>query len=511
MYQRFSYMRQEEKDDSYSHILKYTGIFGGVQGLNILMGVVRNKLVALILGPEGLGLISLFNSSIKLLSDSTNLGIGMSAVREISDAYANGDTARTEHVVRIVRMWSILTAVIGALLCVTLSPLLNRWTFSWGEHTLHFMLLSPVVALMAITGGELAILKGTRQLRHLAVISIYGVMGALVTSIPLYLIWHEAAIVPSLVIIAALQAVFTIAYSYRMFPPRFGKSRAMFGEGLGMVRLGVAFVLAGVLGSGAEFAIRSYLNNVAGLSVVGLYNAGFMITMTYAGMVFQAMETDYFPRLSAVDGIGPQLNTLVNRQIEVSLLLVAPLLVLFIFAAPVLLPLLYSHKFTPVMGMAKFTVMAMYFRAVTLPIEYISLAKGRSRLYLCIEAVYDVVLVAAVIVGYNLAGLNGTGVAIAFTGLVNLVFVLLLTHHYYRYCVSPGVMMYSAVLFPLGIVSLAVSQMFTGWVYWTLGGLLTLACISVSVSILHSKSNLWNNIRSSISARLPWRRHSDRR
>ena len=36
-------------NNSYRHILKYTGIFGGVQGLNILMGVVRNKIVAVLL------------------------------------------------------------------------------------------------------------------------------------------------------------------------------------------------------------------------------------------------------------------------------------------------------------------------------------------------------------------------------------------------------------------------------------------------------------------------------
>ena len=35
--------KEEEMDsekNSYSHILKYTGLFGGVQGLNILVGVV---------------------------------------------------------------------------------------------------------------------------------------------------------------------------------------------------------------------------------------------------------------------------------------------------------------------------------------------------------------------------------------------------------------------------------------------------------------------------------------
>ena len=44
-------MNDEESRKGYGHVLKYTGIFGGVQGLNILIGLVRNKLVAVILGP----------------------------------------------------------------------------------------------------------------------------------------------------------------------------------------------------------------------------------------------------------------------------------------------------------------------------------------------------------------------------------------------------------------------------------------------------------------------------
>ena len=89
-------MEKKEHTDSYSHILKYTGLFGGIQSLNILISLVRNKFVALILGPEGMGLISLFNSTIKLVSDSTNLGISMSGLREISETYEQ--TPRNWHI-----------------------------------------------------------------------------------------------------------------------------------------------------------------------------------------------------------------------------------------------------------------------------------------------------------------------------------------------------------------------------------------------------------------------------
>ena len=80
-------MNKKETSSSYSHILKYTSIFGGVQGLVILIGMVRNKLIALLLGPQGMGLMALFNSTVRLISDTTGLGLGVSAVRELSRLY----------------------------------------------------------------------------------------------------------------------------------------------------------------------------------------------------------------------------------------------------------------------------------------------------------------------------------------------------------------------------------------------------------------------------------------
>lgn len=495
-------MKKLEKDDSYSHILKYTGIFGGVQGLNILIGVVRNKLVAMILGPEGMGLMSLFNSTIKLVSDSTNLGISMSAIRGISEAYEQGDEEKVRHIVKLIRVWSLLTALLGMFICIALSPLLNKWTFTWGDHTLHFILLSPVVALTAIMGGELAILKGTRQLKHLAVLSIYSMIGALVFSVPLYYIWREQAIIPSLLVIALVQLLFTILYSYRLFPLRLSSNAKMIGEGMGMVKLGIAFVLSGILGSGAEFVIRSYLNNIGDLTIVGLYNAGYMMTMTYAGMVFQAMETDYFPRLSAVRGIGDEMNLVVNRQIEVSILLVSPLLVAFIVGAPILLPLLYSGKFMPVMGMMKITLLAMYVRAITLPIEYIALSKGDSKSYLLLEFVYDVAVVGFVILGYHVFGLTGTGIGLALAGAVSLLIDLTYTKYKYQYQLSKPVILYCMIQIPLGFCAYMMTIALWGVYYWIVGVLFTVISLAVSLQILHSKSHLWDSLVSRLLSKL---------
>ena len=151
----------ENKSGSYGHILKYTGIFGGIQGANILFSLIRNKFVAILLGPDGMGLVSLFNSTVKLVSDSTILGIPMSAVKNISEAFSKNDEKEMENNIRTVRSWSIIVALLGMAVCMFAGPLVDNVAFSWGNHTLHFILLSPVVGMVALTGGETAILKGT--------------------------------------------------------------------------------------------------------------------------------------------------------------------------------------------------------------------------------------------------------------------------------------------------------------------------------------------------------------
>lgn len=499
-------MEKRENSKSYSHILKYTSLFGGVQGLNILIGLVRNKLVSVILGPGGMGLVSLFNSTIRLVSDSTNFGISMSAVKNISRTMETGDKEQVMQVVQTVRLWSFVTALLGMLACVVLSPWLNDWTFDWGDHTLHFIMLSPVIALIAVTGGETAILKGGRHLKALAVVSICNMLFALVCSVPLFYFLGQTGIVPSLILMALAQCVLTIAYSYKLYRPSFLFSKSQFNAGKGMIRLGLAFVVAGIFGSGAEFLIRSYLNNVDGLDAVGLYNAGFVLTMTYVSMVFSSLEADYFPRLSGIKTLGGRLNQTVNHQMEVTLLLISPMLVFFMVLLPIILPLLFSNEFLPIVNMMRFSLLAMYFRAINLPMEYISLSRGDSRSYLLLEAAYYMMFVLLIVVGFRWRGLTGTGVGILVCSAANSVMVLAFVRWKYGYWLSKQVVSYAFIQTLLGVVTCVLTFAFTGVAYWLTGMLLTALSLGISIQILRSKTHLWSSLMEKLSRRFHYKK-----
>jgi len=481
----------KERDESYGHVLKYTGIFGGVQGFNVLMSLVRNKFIAILLGPEGMGLASLFNTTVGLISQTTGLGLPVSAVKNLSEMVERGDAEQAARFVEVIRAWSLLTAVAGMLLCVCLGPLLSSATFSWGDHSLHFILLAPAVGMTAITGGETAILKSYRRLGAIAIVQILSVLASLLISVPVYYFFWQAGIVPVIVLMSLVTMCATLRYSLRICPLRLRGGRGVLGEGTDMVRLGVAFTLAGIAGSGAEMVNRSYLNVTGDLTVLGLYNVGYMLTITYAGMVFSAMEADYFPRLSAVNTDIGATNLTVNRQMEVSLLILAPMLTALIVLMPVVVPLMFTRDFLPVIAMAQVSALAMYLKVLTLPVAYITLARGASLAYLLLETAYYLVFVALMLWGYGQWQLLGTGIALVLAHLFDFVLIHAYAYKNYGYRMSATVAGYAVVLLGLGLAAYVATRFLSGITYWVAGVLLSLLSAAFSLWVLRRKTHLW--------------------
>ena len=491
-----------EKQNSYSHILKYTGLFGGVQGLNILVGVVRNKLVALILGPSGMGLLALFSSTIKLVGDSTNLGLSVSAIRELSSAYDDNDQHALLHRIDVFRHWSLFASMLGLLVCALLSPLLSRWTFSFGNHVLHFVLLSPVVGLTTFSAGELAILKATRRLHDVAMSLVCLAVASLAVAVPIYYFFGNSGIVPSLVALIVLQTFFVVRYSFRAYPFRLKFGIATFREGLGFIKLGIAFVFAGMACSGAEMGIRAYLSYAGDVDTVGLYNAAYVMIFTYAGMIFTAMETDYYPRLSSVKSLGREFNDVVNSQIEISLHIVSPLLILFILFMPVLLPLLYSGKFLSIVPMIQVAALSMYARSMYVPVEYISLSRGDSRRFFILELINAILLISMVLLGYMHCGLLGTGIGMAVASFVELIISVMFCRVCYGYKGISDIYRVVAVHLGLGLVTYATTFVGSLWAYCCIGFVAFCLDIAYSLTIVRKHVSLMDSIKRKFCGKL---------
>lgn len=415
-------MEKREPDDSYRHVLKYTGVFGGVQGLKIFVTLLRNKLASSLLGKVGMGVNGIFLNIGEIMNSWTNFGIPFYAVQRISEIYEEGTEDDLRRFVGVIRTWSVWSALLGGMLCFFLASWLNGHYFPAGEqHTLEIMLLSVFVASMPIEAVECSLLKGLRQLRTVAFIEVMAALSTFALTIPLYFFFGLKGIVASLVLCGWAVAIIHLIFSTRLYSYRVKLfSRTTLREGWPLIRIGLPYVLAAVAGAMTTGEVFSYLSDTG---QVGLYRAGYGLMVTYAGMVFVAVEADYFPRLSSVNHDQKRMNHTINQQIDVCVLLMAPILIVLVLAMPWIIRLLWTNEFLPVGTMAICAVFYMFFKAVATPIGYTSLAKGDSWLYLIMECIYDVMFVLMLRYGYARMGLTGAGIALSVAALFDLIMI----------------------------------------------------------------------------------------
>jgi PST family polysaccharide transporter len=397
---------------AYKEIFKYTFLFSFVKVFQIVVGIIRNKVVAVLLGAEGVGIIGILSNAVSLLQTCAGLGISQSAVRDISEANGCENKTQFSRIISLTNRVILFTCLLGCLVTIVLSPFLSEWTFGDKSYSFAYLWLALVVGLNILSEGQFAILKGMRQLRALARASMIGSIVGLVTSVPLYYFLGKSGIVPS-IIISAISAVFFSNYFVRKI--KYNKTnlsfKEIYKEASPMVKMGAALMFVDFLSLFFELVIASYMRSHGGLEVVGYYRAGTTIITSYFGIVLTAMTTDYYPRISAIHYDNTKLEVEVNRQSEVGLILIFPIAVLFVFLSPLIIQLLYSKEFLQTISYTDYAMLGTILVVCSNNMGMILLAKQAAKIFTVYSFTHRILFVPIYIVFYNLYGLTGLGIS----------------------------------------------------------------------------------------------------
>lgn len=337
-------------------------------------------MVALLLGPSGIGLVSLYASATGLVGTIAELGVGSSGVREVAEAHGSGDTERVARTVKTLRRVCWITGLLGWLLAAVLSYPLSLWIFGSSERAWAIAILGLTLLIGSVSGGQSALLQGTRRLGDLARVGVLGAVLGTIIATGLYALLGQRGIVPVLITTAA--ANLGVSWWFARKIPVAALSftwRETLGNSKRLVNLGLAFMYGSVLASIVGLAIRSIIVRKFGLDANGIYQAAWGISGMFAGFILGAMGTDFYPRLTAIAHDDQRINRLVNEQTEIGILLALPGLLGTLAFAPGLVRLLFSAKFLAGAELLPWFVVGVFGQVITWPLGYIQRAKGDAR------------------------------------------------------------------------------------------------------------------------------------
>ena len=401
-----------EERSSYRQIMKATSLFGGVQVFNILMGIIRSKFIAVLLGPAGMGIAGLLTSTTGLIASVTNFGLSTSAIKNVAEANGNGNSQRIGVVVSVIKRLVWITGLLGTVVTFVLAPFLSRLTFGNPDYTVAFRWVSVTLLFAQLASGQMVVIQGMRKLQFLAKANIIGSVLGLLVSLPIYYWLGVKGIVPALLVTSALSVLLTYYFTARISIDKVSVSVATIkSEGAGMMKMGFLLSMSGMIGLVTSYILSIFISRYGGIAQVGLYNAGFAIINTYVGMIFAAMVTDYFPRLSAVAADNEKSAVLINQQAEIGILIIAPVLNIFMVFINVVITILYSSKFLPISGMIQYVALGIFLKTVSWAMGYMMLAKGDSKIFFYSELLANIYILLINMICYRLYGLDGLGIS----------------------------------------------------------------------------------------------------
>jgi O-antigen/teichoic acid export membrane protein len=492
-----------ENQSSYRKVMKATSVFGGVQIVTILIAIVRSKFIALFLGSAGLGIVGLLTSTIGLIGGVTNFGLGTSAVRDVSTAHGSGDFTRVALVITVLRRWVWLTGALGTLTVFLLSPWLSEIAFGNSNYIWSFALVSITLLFNQLNIGQLVVLQGMQKVQYLAKASLTGSVIGLMVTVPLYYFFGVEGIVPSLIIASMVSFSISWYFARKVQITRVKLTRMVaFSEGKNMLKMGLMISLSGLFITTTTYIIQLFISSRGGVEQVGLFTAGFAIINTYVGLVFTAMATDYFPRLSAVASSNELCKKAINQQAEISILILGPIIMVFLVFIKMIIIILYSNKFVAIEDMVLWLAVATFFKAAAWCIGFILLAKGASKVFFWSELVANSYMLLFDLAGYYFWGLAGLGISFFLGYLLCLAQVYFISKIKYQFSFDRSFIKIFSIQFLLALSCFGVVKFIDKPFSYFVGSILILFSVWHSYTELDNRLGLKAVLNNFLSKRL---------
>ncbi|MDE7414543.1 MAG: O-antigen translocase [Muribaculaceae bacterium] len=484
-------MSELKEENSYRNILKRLSAFGGVQIFNIIIGILRGKFVAMFLGPAGMGISSLFASSTAPMQQIGSLGLNLAMVKEISAA--KDEPSRLRKTIAIVLKLLLATSLFGTLICAIGAPLWSELSFGSHDYTISYFWLSIFVGLSIAGGGFLALLQGLGEVRRLSKASLVGGMAGLLFGVPLYYFFGDSGIVPAMIILAFSSFLFYYI-SYRESPVASGidkkdasdkkETRQLIRK---LISIGAILLIGSLVGQLVNYAINLFIRTTGSLDDVGLYQGANSITNQYIGLIISALALDYFPRLSACASDGERMREVVNRQIEIVMLVGTPLIILLILTAPLLIRILLTNSFLVIVPLMRWLGLGMLIQLIAFPIGYIYIARDDRKAYIWLECVWaNVCWIGSSILFYYLFGLTGLGIGLTVRSIIDLIINFLFCRRRYALRLSSKTLMitFVTIVFSASAFLLSFSENILNYIFMTA---ICITSILYSINILRKK------------------------
>ncbi len=425
----------------------------GAKAITAALLFLRAKAVALMLGPEGVGLLGLYTAAQEIGAQAADGGLSHSSVREVARRRNRPD--RAARLRRSLAVAIIAAAAIAAVLTWCFRRALSEALTGGQTHADAFGLLSVGIALTIFFRWRQSLVIAYGQVMALSRAVVVGTATAtLIGTILIWMFGSEGLIWATI----ATPAAGLVALAFVRLPPVGSPTGRMTPDWARLARLGVPLMLIAQMSLIAPMLIRIGLTHQDGLDQAGYFQAAWTISAHCMTILLTAVAMDFYPKISALSDDRGKVSDCIRDQLSLHLTFGAPILLLIAGFAPLVLTVLFSGAFSAAAPLLHGLMVGGLARLVSAPLETVLTAFGRPRAVVISSILSLGLLLSGSWIGYGQLGLIAIAIAFAAANLAHLALMIWFTQAHLGIAVTHRTLAWLAVLFGLSLLLIAVPQ-----------------------------------------------------
>lgn len=331
--------------------------------LNLLSSVIKNKIIALSIGPAGLGVYSQFLNILGLFGTVLPVG-SMGLIRYVSSLHNDNRQSEMLYLMRYFLVRNIVLSLLVSSVLVLFSTEISNLLFSTSEYSELIRIFSTVIIITLFVNMLDIYLKSIRQINKYVLFLTFNSIISIAVTVPLILSYQIYGAVLAIVL-SALLCLLTgilILKKYKLISLPLIYERVERDVIKNVLGLGLAVLASMVIQNITMLAIKSIIAGNFSLNAVGIFQCVFSISSSYFGVFFVVIGAYSIPKISAMKE-DIEIVAEMNSTFRFLLMIYMPVLVVIFALRSLIIPLLYSNDFILAKDLLIYQLPAEFIRA----------------------------------------------------------------------------------------------------------------------------------------------------
>lgn len=316
---------------------------GFASGIQVLVNILKVKIIAVLLGTAGVGVTSFINNIITTIIPISSLGMNQGIIKEISN---NIDNKRK---IKSIIVTAYLTTIILSI-CITIFliifdksiSILNIDSFD-KKYTYIAMISIPFLTFNQV---NIALINGFKKIKILGLANIISSIITLVISVGLtYWYGLDGAVIA--IFATAIISSFTYWYLGRSREYRIIKGVTEF-YNMALLKIlikyGIVALYTMFLSNMYVLVVRKIIISRIGIDSAGVFQADWALINQYLGLVLSSLGVYLIPTLCSLKD-KKEINNELNSTLKIIVLIAMPIMLCIIIFGKIVIIFFYSTKF----------------------------------------------------------------------------------------------------------------------------------------------------------------------